>query len=135
VAEEAETYTGPSRSLIGTGLVTFGLAYIPAVIVGAKSNQEADRHLFVPVAGPWLNLANRPRCGPESLPCDTETTNKVLLGVDGIFQGIGVLTTLAGFFTPEHETEVLTTTGKPSVHVAPARMGAGGYGLTAFGAF
>jgi hypothetical protein len=136
VAQEAETYTGPNRSLIGTGIVTLGLSYVPAVIVASKSPQPADRHLFVPVAGPWLNLANRPACGAETIACDAETTNKVLLGVDGIFQGIGVLTTLAGFFTPEREAEIAASqTGKPSVHVTPARIGAGGYGLTAFGAF
>jgi hypothetical protein len=135
VAEEAEAYSGPNRSLIGTGLVTLGLSYIPAVVVASKSTQPADHHLFVPVAGPWLNLANRPPCGAEGIPCEAETTNKVLLGVDGVFQGIGVLTVLAGIFSPEHEAEVVSTSGKPSVHVAPARMGAGGYGVTAFGAF
>jgi hypothetical protein len=135
VTEEAEAYNGPNRSLIGTGLVTLGLSYIPAVVVASKSTQPADHHLFVPVAGPWLNLANRPPCGGEGIACDAETTNKVLLGVDGVFQGIGVLTTLAGIFSPEHEAEVVTSTGKPSVHVSPARMGVGGYGVTAFGAF
>ena len=134
VAETTETYSGPNRSLIGTGLVTFGLAYIPAVVVASQSPQSPDHHMYVPVVGPWLNLANRPACGPEAIACDTETTNKVLIGVDGVFQGIGALTTIVGFLTPEHEHEVVTTS-KPSVHLSPARMGAGGYGLAAFGNF
>ncbi len=133
--ETTETYTGPSRSLIATGLVTFGLAYIPAVIVASESSQSADHHMYVPVVGPWLNLANRPSCGPESIACDTETTNKVLIGVDGVFQGIGAITTVVGFLTPEHEREVVTTTSKPSLHFSPAKMGAGGYGVAAFGDF
>jgi hypothetical protein len=134
LGEAREAYTGPNRALIGTGLVTFGLAYVPAVIVAGQSTLSADHHLYVPVAGPWLNMANRPACGPESFTCDTETTNKVLLGVDGVFQGIGVLTTLAGFLTPE-PAEAVTMTAKPSLHVAPAKVGGTGYGVTAFGQF
>ncbi len=134
VPETTETYAGPNRALVGTGLVTFGLSYVPALIVASQSNQQADHHLYVPVVGPWLDLVNRPACGPESVACDTETTNKVLIGVDGVFQGIGALTLIAGFLSPEHESEVVTT-GKPSIHLSPARMGAGGYGVTAFGDF
>jgi hypothetical protein len=132
--ETTETYTGPNRSLIGTGLVTFGLAYIPAVIVAGESSQSADHHMFVPVVGPWLNLANRPGCGPESIACDTETTNKVLIGVDGVFQGIGAITTIVGFLSPEPQHEVVTTS-KPTIHLTPAKIGVGGYGLAAFGDF
>jgi hypothetical protein len=142
VVEKPETYTGPNRALISTGLVTFALAYVPAVIVAGTSSQPADNHLYIPVAGPWLNLANRPACGMvpteaagvPGIPCDMETTNKVLLGVDGVFQGIGALTTLVGLLSPEHEEETVTT-GKPTVHITPARMGKGGYGIAAFGNF
>ncbi len=143
VVEKPETYTGPNRALISTGLVTFGLAYVPAVIVAATSTLPADNHLYIPVAGPWLNLANRPACGTgnpseaanvSAIPCDMETTNKVLLGVDGVFQGIGALTLLVGLLSPEHEEESAVT-GKPTVHITPARMGKGGYGIAAFGNF
>jgi len=134
--EAAPAYTGPNRALIGTGLVTFALSYIPSVIVAGESQQPADRHLYVPVAGPWMDMANRPQCGARSIACDVETTNKVLLAVDGVFQGLGVITTLAGLLSTEHEGPVTTEAQtKPSVHVSPAQMGAGGYGLAAFGTF
>jgi hypothetical protein len=134
--EKPETYTGPNRALISTGLVTFGLSYVPAVIVAGTSPQAADNHLYIPVAGPWMDLADRPACGTEesTIPCDAETTNKVLLGVDGVFQGIGALTTLVGLMSPEREEEPVTS-GKPTLHVAPARLGKGGYGIAAFGNF
>jgi hypothetical protein len=135
IAETGEAYMGPNRALIATGLVTFGLAYVPAVIVAGSSTQSYDHHLYVPVVGPWLNLANRPQCGPETIDCDTETTNKVLLGVDGVFQGIGVITTLAGFLTPEPARAVVTAKTKPSLHVTPAKVGRTGYGVAAFGEF
>jgi hypothetical protein len=137
-AETTGGYAGPNRALLGTGFVTFAAAYIPAVAVAAGSDLHEDHHLYVPVAGPWLDLANRPMCAANSPACDNETTNKVLLGVDGAFQGIGALTTLAGFLAPENGTGTMTTTAaaeKPSVRLSPARMGAGGYGVTAFGDF
>jgi hypothetical protein len=133
--ETAVGYSGPNRALVGTGLVTFAASYIPAVIVAGESPQPADHHLYVPIAGPWLDMANRPACGAASVSCDSETTSKILLAVDGVFQGIGVLTTVAGFLAPEHEQTVttLSTVGKPTIHIAPAEMGAGGAGVAAFG--
>jgi hypothetical protein len=138
--EEVVRYTTPNRGLIGTGLVTFGLAYAPAAVVAGESSLEADHHLFVPVAGPWLNLAARPPCGAGNIACDTEKANRVLLVVDGVFQGLGVLTTICAFLSPERE--VVTTTpgvaaagGGPTIHFSPAQMGAGGVGAAAFGTF
>jgi hypothetical protein len=138
------TYAGPNRALLTTGLISFTGAYVPSVIVGAESSQPADHHLYVPVVGPWLDLADRPGCGIRSIGCDRETTNKVLIIASGVFQGAGVLTTLSSFIFPEHSTTV-TTAGtdtkqaaaadKPSVHVTPTDLGAGGYGLAAYGGF
>lgn len=133
--ERTTGYSGPNRALIGTGLVTFAASYIPAVVVAGESSLPADHHLYVPLAGPWLDMADRPACGAANVACDNETTNKVLLAVDGVFQGIGVLTTVAGFLAPEHD-EVVTTSAKsdkPTIHISPAEMGAGGAGLAAFG--
>ncbi|HEX3771354.1 MAG TPA: hypothetical protein VHV30_10835, partial [Polyangiaceae bacterium] len=106
-AESRDAYTGPNRRLIGSGLVTFGVSYIPALIVAGTSDVSADHHLYVPIVGPWLDLGDRPECGAGHIGCDTETTNKVLLVVDGLFQGIGAVTTVWGFLTPEHR-EVTT---------------------------
>jgi hypothetical protein len=135
--ETTTGYAGPNRALIGTGIVTFGLSYIPAVIVAAESSLPADHHLYVPVVGPWLNLGDRPSCGAGRIACDTETTNKVLIAADGVFQGLGVITLVAGFLSPEHHEVVTAKTApeKPSVQFTPAHMGAGGYGLAALGKF
>jgi hypothetical protein len=136
---EVETYTGPNRALIGTGLITFGLSYIPAVVVAGTSSQSADHHLYVPVVGPWLDIGDRPDCGARSISCDTETTNKVLIAADGVFQGIGVLATVAGLLTPERTVTTTTAANKvekqPQVRVSPTRFGSTGYGVAAFGQF
>jgi hypothetical protein len=135
----AETvYEGPNRGMIGSGLVMFGLAYVPAVIVASQSTLDADHHLYVPVAGPWMNLSERPQCNSARAACDQETSNRVLLVVDGVFQGVGALTTFIGLVTTERETRTVTTrtaTDKPSIHFTPASMGAGGVGAAAFGTF
>jgi hypothetical protein len=137
LTEHTTTYAGPNRYMIGTGLITFGVAYLPAVIVAADSSNNVDHHLYVPVVGPWLDLANRPACGPGSISCDNETTNKILIALSGVFQGLGVITTVMGFLVPEHNQTTVTTTGsdKPTVHFTPTQMGAGGYGAAAFGTF
>jgi hypothetical protein len=135
-AAEARTYSGPNRALLGTGLVSFGSSYIPSVVVAATSSQSADHHLYVPVVGPWVDLGNRPDCSVANTSCDNETSNKVLLAVDGVFQGVGVVAVVAGLLTPEHETVVRAgRTEKPTVRLTPARLGSGGYGLAAIGKF
>ena len=127
---------GPT--LVGSGLVTFGIAYGAAVIVGATSAHPGDQRLFVPIAGPWLDIAERGPCGPaESRTCDNETVNKVLLGVDGVFQAIGALQIVGAFLMPETRTvtTVPATAFTPEMHVTPAKMGYEGYGLAAFATF
>lgn len=135
-AAEQTTYAGPNVALMTSGLVTFGLTYVPSVIVAAESSRPADHHLYVPVVGPWLDLGDRPACGPGSIACDRETTNKVLLIGDGVLQGLGVVATVAGLLVPQPATVVTTAENdKPSVHVTPAEFGSGGYGVAAFGKF
>lgn len=129
---ERPVETRPNVPLITGGLVTFGLSYVPALVVASQSSQSADRNLYIPVAGPWLDFANRPGCGPGGASCNTETTNKVLLGVDGVFQGVGAVMTVLGLLTPETHTAAAANADKPTIHVSPTSVGTG-YGLGAVG--
>src|SRR5262245_50462782 len=92
VAAETVTTTTPNRNLLHSGLVTLGLAYVPSFIVAVESPLEVDNNLYIPVAGPWLDFANR-----NCPTCQHETFNKVMLVTDGIFQGIGALNILGAF--------------------------------------
>jgi hypothetical protein len=132
--ERVVSTTGPNAPLITTGLGMFGLSYVPALVVGASSSQSADSNLYIPVAGPWLDLANRPACGGRGQPtCAGETTNKVLLGVDGVFQGLGAGMTVVGLLVPTRHTVVTRTSADgPTIRISPARLGTG-YGVTAVG--
>jgi hypothetical protein len=133
--ERMVSYTGPNVPLITGGLGIFGLSYVPALVVGAASGQSADRNLYIPVAGPWLDLANRPMCGGRGTNCATEPTNKMLLGVDGVFQGVGAAMTVVGLLVPTRRTVMTKTTAEkdgPTIRIAPARLGTG-YGVSAVG--
>jgi hypothetical protein len=127
--------TGPSMAMIESGLTIFGLSYLPAVVVGAESGLNADRSLFVPIAGPWIDLTQRPGCAAGT-SCNSEDTAKVVIVVDGVFQAIGALTILGGFLTTAHETKtVRAATVEPTLRLRPVQMGQGGYGMLALGSF
>jgi hypothetical protein len=90
----------------------------------------------VPIAGPWIDLTQRPACAPAST-CDAESSAKVLLVVDGVFQALGALTVLGSFLNPTHETTTVRSTASapPKVRVSPAQIGPTGYGMVALGTF
>jgi hypothetical protein len=125
---------GPTLWMIAGGLTNFVFAYTPVVVVGATSGLAADRKLFVPVAGPWIDLMQRHACSPAST-CSTESSAKALLVVDGIFQTLGALTVVGGFLIT-HETPAArsTASARPTVRVSPAQIGSG-YGMVALASF
>jgi len=127
-----ESDTGPNPMLVG-GLVGFGASYGAAVIVAATSNHDGDHHLYVPIVGPWLDIANRGNCPASSTACDSETTNKVLLGIDGVIQGASAIAVVYGLLTPPSRAE--TRVSQKGVHFAPVSYGSGSPGVAAFGAF
>jgi hypothetical protein len=119
----------PNGALIGSGLAMFGVSYIPSMIVAASSDRPGDSSLYVPVAGPWINLTQRDNACPGGR-CTGDAANKVMLVVDGVFQGIGALQVVGGFLFPTTRT-VTQTAG---VRVLPS-VGANHVGLTAAGSF
>lgn len=108
-------------------------AYVPMVVVGATSGLPADRTLLVPLAGPWLDLAQRPSCAP-AVACSSESSVRGLLVVDGVFQAIGALTFAGGLLFPQSQP-VPREASQPTLRVSPAQLGTRGYGMTAVGTF
>jgi hypothetical protein len=125
--------TRMNTELIGSGLVVFGLSYGTAVVVAATSDNEHDQRLYVPVIGPWLDLADRGSCPVDSTSCDSETRNKILLVIDGVFQAGGITAAIVGVFTP-HRTRV-TSTVQRGVKILPVSMGRGSPGIGVIGRF
>jgi len=135
-AQSVETdATGPNPLLV-SGLVSFGVSYGSSVIVASQSNHPGDDRLYVPVLGPWLDLNDRGGCSDiNNKSCDNETTNKVLLVIDGVVQGAGVLAFVGGILEPNGTTTTRTTVSDTKVHFAPVSYGPAAPGMAAFGHF
>jgi len=113
-----------------SGALTFGASYGAAAIAsGARNHPGADR-LVVPLAGPWLALSDWGHCPIASPDCDRNTTDKVLLVVDGVFQAAGLVTMLDGLLDPSSHHGAVVRTAQKGIHVAPT-----GTGIKVFGAF
>jgi hypothetical protein len=125
----------PNRDLLRSGVFTLGASYVPALVVAIESDRSADKHLYAPIVGPWLDLAHRDDdCNGG---CGKETANKVLLVTDGIFQGIGALQIIGAFIFPAtRAVTIANNDGTPAVSftVVPTRL-ADGNGLVAVGNF
>jgi hypothetical protein len=143
VVGERITYRAPNYPLLLGGLLTFGLTYAGSVVVAAEVNTHADNFLYIPVVGPWLDLANRPSCGGFLQPrCSTEGGRKAILAASGILQAAGVLAAVVGAFAWQRHAEIVTArSDRPAkstatrVTVVPSPMGRDGYGVTALGEF
>ncbi|KYF74971.1 hypothetical protein BE11_40520 [Sorangium cellulosum] len=107
----------PNRGLIWSGVAVLGTTYGISTVVATFSDEPADRALWVPIAGPWIDLGTRGKCGGEE--CNAETTHKVLLVADGLGQAIGALQILSGFIFPAKRT--VTEVG--SVQIIPMGKG------------
>jgi hypothetical protein len=112
-----------------SGAVIFGASYGAAAIASSESDHPGANRLWVPVVGPWLALNDWGSCPIENPSCDTNTTDKVLLVADGVFQAAGIITMVDGLLSPSHH-RVVTRTADTKVHVTPT-----GHGLAVFGHF
>jgi hypothetical protein len=137
----------PNRTLLSTGTGIFVLSYGSSVVAGAVSDRDEDKRLFIPVVGPWMDLANRD-CGAN--PCGgTEDVAKAMIITSGIVQGAGVLMALGSLLIPESTSVSERTSAgtrarpsesahigatKPEIRFAPVSFAAGA-GLGAVGRF
>jgi hypothetical protein len=133
-------YDAYNAPVFTTGALVFIGSYGASVVVAAGADREERdrgiRSLYIPVAGPWIALNERGDC-PLVGSCQQETTKKVLLVMDGIFQAAGVITMVDGMLQPSSH-RVVTQTSKvdKKIHVAPAIVSAqGDPGVSVFGRF
>lgn len=125
----------PNRKLLRSGVWTLGMSYVPAFVVAVASPRAADKNLFIPVGGPWIDYATR-----DCRECTHETLNRVLLVTDGIFQGVGALQIVGSFLfwetrgSPTANAKSERATGA-SLQIVPRGFGAGAYGMAARGRF
>jgi hypothetical protein len=125
-------YAGPNRALLWSGVVALGIPYTASVVVASESSRTGDAALFIPIAGPWVDLVQRSGCPVALTTCNGETFNKVLLVGDGLLQGVGAIAILSSFFVREHRHR--TNASVPQLHFAPMSVRAGS-GLAVLGTF
>jgi hypothetical protein len=129
-------YRHPNNKFLGTGVFFFLGSYFPSVLVAIVNDNSYDKRLYLPVLGPWLDLADRPGCGgPGQSTCGAEAGFKTLLIASGAAQGFGTLAIILGLALPER---IITTPPKTEglhLRVLPASLGRGGYGVQALGTF
>lgn len=128
IERDPETYTETdawNAPVFATGAVVFAGSYGASAIVASQSDHVGADRLYVPVVGPWLALNDWGNCPIEQPRCDENTTEKVLLVADGVFQAAGVITMVTGLLSPTSHTVVRTRTADNAkkVKVTPTRNG------------
>jgi hypothetical protein len=124
-----EVYDSYNAPVFATGALVFAGSYGASAIVADTSTHPGADRLYVPLVGPWLALNDWGNCPIDQPRCDTNTTDKVLLVADGVFQAASVITMLDGLIAPSSH-RVLTRTVDTKVHVTPT-----GHGIALFGHF
>jgi hypothetical protein len=142
----AEQSVLPNPTLLGSGVSTLVVGYAPAVVIGIVSDHKGDNKLFIPVAGPWLNLGTRGCSGAtlsssnepfqvsDGKSCGTSGIERAALITDGVVQGIGALEILSSLFVPQRRSIVVGSEGS-SFSVSPTSFGGHGAGAVAAGRF
>jgi hypothetical protein len=133
--EYEEVYDSYNAPMFTSGALVFAASYGASVVVAASSDDErGNHHLYVPVVGPWLALNDRGDCDITSTSCDSETTKKVLLVADGVFQAAGVVGMISGLLQPtSHRRVVRAAKVDTKVHIKPSFSS--GPGVSMFGRF
>jgi hypothetical protein len=129
---EREVAHRPNKVLLSTGAGIFAVSYGASAIAAAASPLDADKKLFIPVVGPWIDLNERP-----SNVGGNEDFNKAMIITSGVAQGAGVLLALSSLIIPETTSTTeksIVSDAKPSIHVTPVSYQAGA-GVGAFGNF
>jgi hypothetical protein len=122
-SEGTEVYDQWNAPVFATGALVFLGSYgASAVVAGSSDHVGADR-LYVPVVGPWLALNDWGDCPIEQPRCDKNTTDKVLLVADGVFQAAGLVTMVSGLLSPSHHTVYTRTAMDTKTHVTPTHNG------------
>jgi hypothetical protein len=103
------------------GWISLGIGY-GAAYVGAISLPGEVSWLYVPVIGPWAEVA------------DKNQDLRGLIAIDGILQTVGAGLLIGGIATAGHRL-VRDDAPVARIQVMPTRLGRNGYGLSVFSVF
>jgi hypothetical protein len=113
----------PNTPLLVTGGVLLAATYATTAALSGSNGPIADRDLYLPIVGPWINLADR------DTNRENNTRDTVLIAGSGVLQGLGALMLVTSFFVPENVPAARISAGNVKMQVSPtASMGGGGVG-------
>jgi hypothetical protein len=95
----------PETPLIVLGSTMLFSSLFPSHIVAMASSNPSDQFLWIPVAGPWLDLADRAH--------EPATATTVLLVADGLVQAASALMIIVGLVPS------VARLSAPNVHLTP----------------
>jgi hypothetical protein len=99
----------PSSAFIATGTIALSLGYGVAAVLAVSSTYDKDRVLFVPIAGPWIDLGLRPPSTTE------ENWARLGLVVDGVAQLAGLALVITGLVMKQHAPRAIAALVTPTV--------------------
>lgn len=115
----------PNKAVLITGGAMFVGSYATTAALAGASDTERDKHLYIPVAGPWMALGQN----------DFSTRDTVLIAGSGVLQGAGIGLMVASLFIPEKVAAATISAGNTKFNLAPASFGVGSAGASAVGSF
>lgn len=127
-----ELHEAWNQHLFTSGAVVFAGTYGVSAIVAATSDHNGSEWLWIPVAGPWIALAdwdnNCPLQGTNlERPSCASTGDQILLGISGGLQAFALVTMIGGRFISKHETKYVSRAEakkeQAKVHVTPTHNG------------
>ena len=107
--ERREVTVSPGAPLVASGTIALSLGYGVAVVVAVATTYDADRLLFVPIVGPWIDLGLRPPSTAE------ENWARAGLVVDGVAQLAGLVLLVTGLVMKSHAPRGVAAFVTPTV--------------------
>ena len=104
-----EVTMSPSSALLASGTIALSLGYGVASVLAVSSTYDKDRLLFIPIAGPWIDLGLRPQGTTE------ENWARFGLVVDGVAQLAGLVLVVTGLVMKQHAPRAVAAFVTPSV--------------------
>ncbi len=120
----------PNKALLITGSAFLVGTYVTTAALAGANGPDADKNLYIPVVGPWLNLADRTTANGRA----GDTRDTVLIAGSGVLQGAGAALLIASFFVPEKVPAARISAGNVKMQLTPT-AGPGAGGLGAIGTF
>lgn len=115
----------PNKALLITGSALLVGTYVTTAALAGANGPDKDKNLYIPVVGPWLNLADRTTASGRA----GDTRDTVLIAGSGVLQGAGAALLITSFFVPEKVPAARISAGNVKMQITPtAAPGAGGLG-------